>query len=254
MTTVFKKPDSHNGTPFHFCPGCTYGIITRLVMEAIDDLEVKKRTIVIAGVGCSGRTMNLYKCDAISPMHGRALAVATGVKRALPDNIVFTMQGDGDLASIGIAETMHTAMRGERLTTILVNNTVYATTGGQMAPTTLVGQKTATSPEGRDSKTAGYPLDVCKIMSTIKGVYYAERVSVDSTKNIIQAKKAIRKAFQNQVDGKGFSIVEVLSTCPTNWGMTPLESIDRVRNELIPEFPLGLYKDNGNVIQRQEVL
>lgn len=251
MECVFKRPRSSNGIPFHFCPGCTYGVATRLIMEAIDDLDIAKKTIVIGGVGCSGRTMHLYNCDAISPMHGRALAVATGIKRALPGNIVFTMQGDGDLAAIGLAESMHAAMRAEKLTTIMINNTVYATTGGQMAPTTLVGQKTTTTPYGRDKDLMGYPLHMAEIMSDIKGCYYSERVALDSTAHILKAKRAIRKAFENQVNGKGFSFVEVLSTCPTNWGLTPVECMERIEKELIPEYPLGVYKDEGVAMPRK---
>ena len=252
MECVFTKPKSSNGTPFHFCPGCAYGIATRLVMETIDELDIAKKTIVVAGVGCSGRTMHLYNCDAISPMHGRALAVATGVKRALPDNVVFTMQGDGDLAAIGLAESMHAAMRAEKLTTIMINNTVYATTGGQMAPTTLVGQKTTTTPYGRDPELMGYPLHMAEIMSDVSGCYYSERVALDSTAHILAAKKAIRTAFENQVNGIGFSFVEVLSTCPTNWGMTPAECMERVATELIAEYPLGVFKDKGTALPRKE--
>jgi 2-oxoglutarate ferredoxin oxidoreductase subunit beta len=227
----------------HYCPGCTHGIIHRLVAEAIDELGVGGRTVGIAPVGCSVMAYNYFNCDFIQAAHGRAPAVATGVKRARPDNIVFTYQGDGDLAAIGTAETVHAAARGENITVIFVNNAIYGMTGGQMAPTTMPGQVTQTSPYGRDPKTAGYPLRVCELLATLDGTAYCERVSADSVKNVRAAKKAIKKAFQNQIDGKGFSLVEVLSSCPTNWGLTPSAALDWIRDKMIPYYPPGVYKD-----------
>ena len=243
MSVVFDKPHALLDVPFHYCPGCTHGIIHRLVAEAIDDLGVEGKTIGVAPVGCAVMAYDYFACDMIEAAHGRAPAVATGVKRALPDRVVFTYQGDGDLAAIGTAETVHSATRGENITIIFVNNAIYGMTGGQMAPTTLPGQITQTTPYGRDVKTAGYPVRVCEMLSTLDGVAYAERVSVDCVKNILSAKKAIRKAFETQVKGLGFSIVEVVSSCPTNWGMSPEAALDWVRDKMIPYYPLGVYKD-----------
>jgi 2-oxoglutarate/2-oxoacid ferredoxin oxidoreductase subunit beta len=243
MSIVFDKPHALLDVPFHYCPGCTHGIIHRLVAEAIDDLGVEGKTIGVAPVGCAVMAYDYFACDMIEAAHGRAPAVATGVKRALPDKVVFTYQGDGDLAAIGTAETVHSATRGENITIIFVNNAIYGMTGGQMAPTTLPGQVTQTTPYGRDVKYAGYPVRVCEMLSTLDGVAYAERVSVDSVKNILSAKKAIRKAFETQVKGLGFSIVEVLSSCPTNWGLSPEAALDWVRDKMIPYYPLGVYKD-----------
>lgn len=229
--------------PFHYCPGCTHGIVHRLVAETIDELGLLDKTIGIAPVGCSVFAYNYFNCDMIEAAHGRAPAVATGVKRTHPDNIVFTYQGDGDLAAIGTAETVHSATRGENITVIFINNCIYGMTGGQMAPTTLPGQVTTTSPYGRDRRIQGSPIRVCEMLSTLDGVALAARVAVDSPKNVINAKKMIKKAFQNQIDGKGFSIVEVLSTCPTNWGLTPSAALDWLRNNMMPHYPLGTYKD-----------
>ena len=240
---VFEKPKALSPVPFHYCPGCTHGIVHRLVAEAIDALGVEDRTVGIAPVGCSVFAYNYFECDMIEAAHGRAPAVATGVKRTHPDNIVFTYQGDGDLAAIGTAETVHVATRGENLTIIFINNAIYGMTGGQMAPTSLIGQVTTTSPYGRDAKLQGNPIHVCEMLSTLDGVCYAERVAVNNPKNVLKAKKAIQKAFQNQIDKKGLSIVEVLSTCPTNWGMTPEESLKWVDEKMIPFYPLGVYKD-----------
>ena len=240
---VFEKPKALSPVPFHYCPGCTHGIVHRLVAEAIDALGVEDRTVGIAPVGCSVFAYNYFECDMIEAAHGRAPAVATGVKRTHPDNIVFTYQGDGDLAAIGTAETVHVATRGENLTIIFINNAIYGMTGGKMAPTSLIGQVTTTSPYGRDAKLQGNPIHVCEMLSTLDGVCYAERVAVNNPKNVLKAKKAIQKAFQNQIDKKGLSIVEVLSTCPTNWGMTPEESLKWVDEKMIPFYPLGVYKD-----------
>ena len=240
---VFDRPKSLSPVPFHYCPGCTHGIVHRLVAEALDELDICGKAVGIAPVGCSVFAYNYFECDMIEAAHGRAPAVATGVKRTHPDNIVFTYQGDGDLAAIGTAETVHLGARGENITIIFINNCIYGMTGGQMAPTTLPGQVTTTSPDGRDRRIQGSPIPVCEMLSTLDGVAYAERVAVNTVPNIRNAKKAIVKAFQNQIDKKGLSIVEVLSTCPTNWGMTPQAALEWVKTDMIPYYPLGVYKD-----------
>ena len=242
---VFDKPKSLTDTPLHYCPGCTHGIVHRLVAESIDELGIEGRTIGIAPVGCSVLAYNYFACDMIEAAHGRAPAVATGVKRALPDNIVFSYQGDGDLASIGMCETVSTAARGENITIIFINNAIYGMTGGQMAPTSLIGQVTQTSPYGRDPKTQGYPIRICELLATLDGPEYLARVTVNSVPHVRQAKKAIKKAFQNQVEGKGFSLVEVVSSCPTNWGVTPLEAMKWIEEKMIPQYPLGVYRDRS---------
>lgn len=244
MSIVFKRPEALLDVPTHYCPGCTHGIIHRLVAEAIDELKVLHKTIGVAPVGCSVLAYNYFACDMFQAAHGRAPAVATGIKRAKPDSVVFTYQGDGDLAAIGTSEIVHAATRGENITTIFVNNCIYGMTGGQMAPTTLPGQITETSPYGRDVKTAGYPIRVSEMLATLTGACYIERVSVDNVPNIMKAKKAIKKAFQNQIEGKGFSLIEVLSICPTNWGLSPKESMDWLRDNMIPYYPLGVKKDS----------
>ena len=241
---VFDKPHALNDIPMHYCPGCTHGIIHRLVAECLDELGIEGQTIGIAPVGCSVLAYNYFNCDMIEAAHGRAPAIATGVKRADPENhIVFTYQGDGDLASIGMAETVHAAARNENITVIFVNNAIYGMTGGQMAPTTLPGQVTQTSPYGRDVSTVGYPVKVCEMLQNVDGAAYLERVAVNNVKNVRNAKKAIKKAFQNQIDGKGFSLIEVLSTCPTNWGMSPEKALTWLEDNMIPYYPLGVYKD-----------
>ena len=245
MEKVFERPKSLSDVPLHYCPGCTHGIIHRLVAQAIDELGIEGKTIGVAPVGCAVFAYNYFECDMIEASHGRAPAVATGVKRALPENIVFTYQGDGDLAAIGTAETVHAASRGENITVIFVNNAIYGMTGGQMAPTTLEGQVTQTSPYGRDLKTQGHPVRVCELLSQTGGAAYLERVAVDSVSNIKKAKAAIKKAFQYQIEGRGFSLVEVLSTCPTNWGLAPEEAVKWLRENMIPFYPLGVYKDKG---------
>ena len=242
---VFDKPKSLTDAPFHYCPGCTHGIVHRLVAEVIDELGIEGRTIGIAPVGCSVMAYNYFTVDMIEAAHGRAPAVATGVKRANPENIVFTYQGDGDLASIGTAETVHSAARNENITIIFINNAIYGMTGGQMAPTSLPGQVTQTSPYGRDVKLCGYPVKICEMLSALEGPEYLERVAVNNVKNVKNAKKAIKKAFQNQRDGKGFSLVEVLSSCPTNWGMTPQKALEWIDEKMIPYYPLGVYKDRS---------
>ena len=244
---VFDKPKSLADVSMHYCPGCTHGIVHRLVAEVIDELGIEGRTIGIAPVGCSVMAYNYFNCDMIEAAHGRAPAVATGVKRANPEeHIVFTYQGDGDLASIGMAETVHAAARNENITIIFINNAIYGMTGGQMAPTSLPGQVTQTSPYGRDVNACGYPVKVCEMLSTLDGPEYLERVTVNSVKAVKNAKKAIKKAFQNQIDKKGFSLVEVLSTCPTNWGMTPAKALKWIDEAMIPYYPLGVYKDRSN--------
>ena len=242
---VFDKPKSLTDAPFHYCPGCTHGIVHRLVAEVIDELGIEGRTIGIAPVGCSVMAYNYFTVDMIEAAHGRAPAVATGVKRANPGNIVFTYQGDGDLASIGTAETVHSAARNENITVIFINNAIYGMTGGQMAPTSLPGQVTQTSPYGRDVKLCGYPVKICEMLSALEGPEYLERVAVNNVRNVRNAKKAIKKAVQNQIDGKGFSLVEVLSSCPTNWGMTPQKALEWIDEKMIPYYPLGVYKDRS---------
>lgn len=243
--TVFERPKSLADVPLHYCPGCTHGIIHRLVAEAIDELGIEGRTIGVAPVGCAVMAYDYFTCDMVEAAHGRAPAVATGLKRALPENIIFTYQGDGDLASIGMAETVHSATRNENITVVFVNNAIYGMTGGQMAPTSLPGQVTQTSPYGRDVKTAGFPIRVCELLATLDGPEYIERVAVNNVKNVKNAKKAILKAFKNQVEGKGFSLIEVVSSCPTNWGMTPTAALEWVENKMLPYYPLGVYKDRS---------
>ena len=243
MATVFERPHALCDTPMHYCPGCTHGIVHRLLCEVLDEMGIEGETIGVCPVGCSVFAYNYFNCDMIEAPHGRAPAVATGVKRSNPDKYVFTYQGDGDLAAIGTAETVHVGARGENIVVIFINNTIYCMTGGQMAPTTIPGQVTQTTPFGRDTELAGYPIRVCEMMATLSGTALAQRVAVDTVPHIRETKKAIRKAFENQKEKRGLSIVEVLSTCPTNWGMTPLEAIKRLQDECIPYYPLGIYKD-----------
>lgn len=243
MAVVFEKTKALTDVPFHYCPGCTHGIVHRLVAEVLDELGVVGQSVGVASVGCSVFSYNYFNCDMVQAAHGRAPAVATGIKRAVPENVVFTYQGDGDLAAIGMAETVHAATRGENITVIFINNAIYGMTGGQMAPTSLPGQITQTSPYGRDTATAGHPIRVCELLSTLSGTALAQRVTVDSVKNVNIAKKAIKKGFQNQIDKKGYSIIEVVSTCPTNWGLTPEESMKWLRENMLEYYPLGVYKD-----------
>lgn len=242
---VFKKPNALTDARLHYCPGCTHGIIHRLVAEAIDELQIEGRTVGVAPVGCAVMAYDYFACDMVEAAHGRAPAVATGLKRAMPENIIFTYQGDGDLASIGMAETVHAATRNENITIIFVNNAIYGMTGGQMAPTSLPGQVTQTSPYGRDVNHCGLPIKVSEMLAALDAPYYIERVAVNNVKNIRNAKKAILKAFKNQVENKGFSLIEVISTCPTNWGMTPQKALEWVDEKMIPYYPLGVYKDKG---------
>jgi 2-oxoglutarate ferredoxin oxidoreductase subunit beta len=242
METVFERPKTLLPVSTHYCPGCGHGIIHRLIAEVIDELGIREKTAVVAPVGCAVLLYNYLDLDAYEAAHGRAPAIATGCKRVHPELMVFTYQGDGDYAAIGTAEAIHAGVRGEKITTIFVNNAVYGMTAGQMAPTTLVGQKTTTSPAGRDSETAGFPIRMSEIIATLPGAAYVARVSVHSAKNIIQAKKAIRKAFETQSKRLGYSLVEVLSQCPTNWHMTPEESLKWVEQNMIPYYPLGEFK------------
>jgi len=240
---VFQKTKMLTDQPFHYCPGCTHGVLHRLVAETLEELDIGATAVGVAPVGCAVFAYEYFNCDMIQAAHGRAPAVATGVKRACPDKAVFTYQGDGDLASIGAAEVLHAAARGERITAIFVNNAIYGMTGGQMAPTTLPGQVTTTSPYGRSVETAGHPMRVCEMLATLDGPAYIARVSLHNVPHIKKAKAAVRKAFEVQMAGGGFTLVEVLSTCPTNWGKTPQESMDWVQSDMIPRYPLGVYKD-----------
>ena len=243
MSIVFKKTSMLTDAPLSYCPGCTHGIITRLVAEVVDEMGLAGETIGIAPVGCSVLAYNFFSCDMIQAPHGRAPAVATGVKRAHPDKTVFTYQGDGDLAAIGTAETIHSGARGENICIFFVNNAIYGMTGGQVAPTSLPGQVTQTTPYGRDVKYSGNPIRVCEMMATVTGTAYVERVAVDCVKNVRRAKEAIRKAFTMQQEKKGLSLVEFLSTCPTNWGLTPVKALEWLRENLMAYYPLGVYKD-----------
>ena len=243
MDRVFKRPDSLIDTPTHFCPGCTHGIAHRLIAEALDELDITDKTIGIPGVGCCVFLYNYFPIDVLEAPHGRAPACATGMKRAQPDRIIFAYQGDGDMAAIGTSEIIHAANRGENITVFYVNNSVYGMTGGQMAPTTLLGQQTTTSPYGRDFKTEGYPIRMAELLATLEGVAYSARVSLHTPKHVNQAKKAVRKSLEMQIDEMGFTMVEFLSTCNTNWRVTPLEALDVIEREMIPYYPLGVYKE-----------
>jgi 2-oxoglutarate ferredoxin oxidoreductase subunit beta len=245
MEKVFERPKSLSDVSLHYCPGCTHGVIHRLVAEVMDELGVTGRTVGVAPVGCAVFAYNYFECDMQQAAHGRAPAVATGIKRARPDSVVFTYQGDGDLAAIGTAETVHIASRGENVTTIFVNNAIYGMTGGQMAPTSLPGQVTQTSPYGRNVKTDGHPIRVCEMLATLEGTALAARVAVNNVKNIKAAKAAIKKGFEYQLAGMGFSIIEILSVCPTNWGLSPVESLKWLEDNMMPFYPMGVYKDKG---------
>jgi 2-oxoglutarate ferredoxin oxidoreductase subunit beta len=239
MAKTFTKPRSLSDQYTHYCPGCTHGVIHRLVAEAIDELGVMERTVGIAPVGCAVLAYNYFNCDFQEAAHGRAPAMATGIKRVRPDLVVFTYQGDGDLASIGMGEIVHAANRGEKFTTIFVNNAVYGMTGGQMAPTTMPGQRTTTSPAGRNVDEVGMPIRVAELLTSLKTPAYITRQTVIDPKSIRKAKQAIRRAFEYQIAGRCFSLVEVLSTCPTNWGKTPIEAVSWVRDTMIPYYPVG---------------
>lgn len=242
MTVVFQKTKGLTDKPTHYCPGCTHGIVHRLVAEVLEEMGLLGDAIGVAPVGCAVFAYDYFNCDMHQAAHGRAPAVATGIKRFQPDKFVFTYQGDGDLASIGTAEIVHAAMRGEKISTIFINNATYGMTGGQMAPTTLVGQEATTAPGGRNADTQGYPLKMSELLATIEGAKFVERVTVTSPAHVRKAKKAIRACFELQLSGQGFGIVEVLSTCSTNWGMTPVESLRWLEDNMIPYFPLGNFK------------
>ncbi|HPY63898.1 MAG TPA: thiamine pyrophosphate-dependent enzyme [Bacillota bacterium] len=243
MAIVYRRSKGLTDVETHYCPGCTHGIIHRLVAETLEELGVLGKTIGVAPVGCSVFAYDYFNCDMQEAAHGRAPAVATGIKRVLPDKVVFTYQGDGDLAAIGTGEITHAAMRGENITTIFVNNAIYGMTGGQMAPTTLVGQRATTAPLGRDKSHAGSPIRIAEMLATLDGAAYIERVTVTSPANVMKAKRAIKKAFELQLEGRGFTMIEVLSTCPTNWGLTPVKALEWLNENMIPVFPLGVYKD-----------
>lgn len=243
MGVVFKKTEMLTDTPLHYCPGCTHGIAHRLVAEALDEIGAKGRCVGVAPVGCAVFAYNYFNCDMQEASHGRAPAVATGIKMVNPDNIVFAYQGDGDLASIGMAEIVHAATRGVNITVIFINNAIYGMTGGQMAPTTLIGQKATTCVYGRDAKVNGNPIRMCEMLATLEGPSYIARCSLADVKGVRDAKKAILKAFKNQDEGKGFSFVELLSSCPTNWHMSPQKALEFVKNDMQAYYPLGVFKE-----------
>jgi 2-oxoglutarate ferredoxin oxidoreductase subunit beta len=239
---VYQHPETLTDITTHYCPGCTHGLIHKLIAEVIDELDIREKTIAVAPVGCAVFLYNYFETDGAEAAHGRAPAMATGLKRVQPDKIVFTYQGDGDLAAIGIAEAIWAATRGENITVFFINNAIYGMTGGQMAPTTLAGQVTTSSPGGRDVETTGMPLKVAELLAGLPGVAYLARCSVYDIGTIKQAKKAIRKAFMAQLAGAGFSLVEFLSSCPTNWKLSPQDALDWIKNEMVPYYPLGEYR------------
>ena len=245
VSVVYAKSLGLTDKPMHYCPGCTHGLVHKLVAECLVELGELENTVGVAPVGCAGYAYDYFNCDMQQAAHGRAPAVATGIKRVLPDRTVFTYQGDGDLAAIGTAEIVHAAMRGEKITTIFINNAIYGMTGGQMAPTTLVGQRATTAPQGRDPGHYGYPIRMAELLSTLDGTAYAERVTVVDLPHLNRAKQAIKKAFTLQREGAGFTFVEVLSICPTNWGMAPLQAVDWLREHMIPYYPPGVVKDSS---------
>jgi len=250
--TVFERPQALSAKPFTYCPGCTHGIAHRLVAEVLDELGVADRAIGVAPVGCSVLAYEFFTCDMLQAAHGRAPAVATGVKRVHPDAVVFTYQGDGDLASIGTAETVHAATRGENIVVIFINNAIYGMTGGQLAPTSLPGQITQTSPYGRNVASDGYPIRTVEMLATLDGVALAQRVALDTPAHVREAKRAIKKAFLNQLDGKGYSIIELVSTCPTNWGLSATDAIAWLQDNMLPYYPLGVYKDIDAAVADEE--
>jgi 2-oxoglutarate ferredoxin oxidoreductase subunit beta len=244
---VYQRPDSLTDIPTHYCPGCTHGVAHRLVAEVLDEMNLREKTIGVASVGCSVFAYNYFDCDFVEAAHGRAPAMATGIKRTMPERIVFTYQGDGDMASIGMGEIVHAAARGENITVVFINNANYGMTGGQMAPTTLPGQKTTSSPSGRDVELMGFPIHAAEMLATLDGTGYIVRRSLHDPTNVRKAKKALRLAFETQVRGLGFSMVELLSTCPTNWGMTPQESLRWVEEKMVPVYPLEDFKVSSAV-------
>lgn len=253
MLEVFKRPEALKDVATHYCPGCDHGIIHRIVAETVDELGVRERTVGVAPVGCAVFAYNYFNVDMVQAAHGRAPAVATGIKRVRPNEIVFTYQGDGDLAAIGTAEIVHAAARRENITTIFINNAVYGMTAGQMAPTTLVGQVTTTTPFGRDPKRHGFPIRVCELLNGLEGPIFLARVAVNTPKGLTQTRKAIRTAFECQLNGLGFALVEVLSTCPSAWGLNPIECVKWLEENMIPHYPLGTYRDLRETLQGDEV-
>ncbi len=249
VETVYKRPETFTQTTTHYCPGCTHGVAHRLVAEVMEEMNLQEKTIGVASVGCSVFIYNYIDCDFVEAAHGRAPAMATGIKRVLPDRIVFTYQGDGDLASIGMAEIVHAAARGENITAIFINNANYGMTGGQMAPTTLPGQKTTSSPTGRDVEQTGFPIRTAEMLATLDGAGYIVRRSLHDPKNIRKAKKSIRLAFETQQRGLGFSMVELLSTCPTNWGLNPIEALQWIEERMLPVYPLEDFKVSPSLSQ-----
>ena len=243
MKKIFQKPDSLKSTPFHYCPGCGHSIIHRLVAEVIDEMKIRGTTIGVPPAGCAVLAYNYFDVDMIEAPHGRGPALATGIKRMLPNRVVFSYQGDGDLAAIGTSESFHAANRGENITIIFINNAVYGMTGGQMAPTTILGQKTTTSPVGRVNNLDGYPIRISEILAYLPGAAYIERCTITSPASVAKSKRAIRKAFQYQLEGRGFTMVELLSPCPTNWKMTPIDSCKWIEETMSLTFPPGVIKD-----------
>lgn len=243
VSRIFSRPESLKTVPFSYCPGCHHGIAQRLIAEVIDEMSIREKTVAVAPVGCSVMMYKFFNLDLIIAPHGRAPEVAGGIKDVLPDRVVFTYQGDGDLAAIGLVEIIGVANRGENITVIFINNAIYGMTGGQMAPTTLIAQKTTTSPLGRNSEIEGYPIRMCELLATLEGPTYLSRVALNSTKRIIQAKQTIKKAFENQIAGAGFSLVEILSACPIGWGLTPENVLKWIDQNMIPTFPLGEFKN-----------
>lgn len=247
MTKIFDKPKGLTNVRTHYCPGCMHGVAQRLIAESIEELNVLDKTVGVASVGCSVLAYKYFNTDMQQAAHGRAPAVATGIKRGVPDSIVFTLQGDGDLAAIGTAEIVHAAARGENITVIFLNNAIYGMTGGQMAPTTLAGQKTTTTPDGRVQQRAGSPIKVSEMLSTLDGATFIERCSLDTPANVRKAKIAVKKAFQNQINGGGFSMVELLTTCTTNWGIPSVDAFQWLRDNMMPYYPLGNFKNVGGL-------
>ena len=243
MTTIYRKTKGLQDTELHYCPGCAHGIVHKLIGEILEEMDALGTAVGICPVGCAVFAGNYFSFDTIEAAHGRAPAVATAVKRTHPNQPVFTYQGDGDLASIGAAEIVHAAMRGEKFTTIFINNAIYGMTGGQMAPTTLIGMKASTAPKGRDAREHGYPMHMCEILDQLTAPVYLERTSCNTPQNVIKTKNAIKKAFRNQVEGRGFSMVEIVTSCPTNWGLDPLDALDFIEQKMLPEFPLGVIRD-----------
>jgi 2-oxoglutarate ferredoxin oxidoreductase subunit beta len=245
MKKIFQRPESLKKVPFRYCPGCGHSLIHRLIAECIDTLGIREKVIGIAPIGCAVFAYDYFNFDVLEIPHGRPPAAASGLKRMLPDRIVFSYQGDGDLAAIGTAEIIHAANRGENISVFFINNATYGMTGGQMAPTTLIGQKTSTSPLGRNRQTSGYPLRIAELLSTIDGAAFITRTSVDSQKNLMRTKQAIEQSFRYQIEGKGFSLVEILSPCPVDWKLSPLDALAWIQNDMLPVYPLGIYKDVG---------